>query len=77
MARLDRTVSVVDQPKKKRGHLFAAVSHVLLGSPERFGSELEKMYTDDIAYGPVWRDFLSETQDEWRQSLTLSLGLSM
>lgn len=50
---------------------------MLLGSPERFGSELEKMYTDDIAYGPVWRDFLSETQDEWRQSLTLSLGLSM
>ena len=77
LARLDRTVSVVDQPKKKRGHLFAATSHLLLGSPERFGRELEKIWTDGIVYSHVWHDFLSTTQDEWRQSLTFSFALSM
>ncbi|KAI0681759.1 hypothetical protein C8T65DRAFT_754783 [Cerioporus squamosus] len=71
LARLDRVQSIVDEPEKKRGLLFAVASNLLLGVPGRYGSQLDNCFVDNVSYGHVWRDFLARAQDEWRQSLIL------
>ncbi|TFK88156.1 hypothetical protein K466DRAFT_85636 [Polyporus arcularius HHB13444] len=77
LARLDRTQIVVDHPERKRGLVFAAASHLLLGVPESYGGRLEECWIDNVAIDYVWTDFLARTRGEWRESLIMSFGLSL
>ncbi|RPD61254.1 hypothetical protein L227DRAFT_574335 [Lentinus tigrinus ALCF2SS1-6] len=77
LARLDRTVSVVDKPEKKRGRVFTATSHLLLGVPGRYAADLDKRFVDDLVCSYVWQDFLTKAHHEWRQSLNFSFALSI
>jgi len=71
-ARLVRDKTVYNKPARERSILITILSPLLFLAPEAHLREMEKLWTDGVIIGTVWKDFMAKLLEEWNDIILWS-----